>query len=71
MPANPVFFTREGVDLPRSTLADWVGQAARLLTPLTDAIGRLAHARSKFHELWVNHQSTIDEQALKFLHTAV
>ena len=28
--------------------------------------GCLAHARRKFHELWVNHQSTIGEQALKF-----
>ncbi len=26
----------------------------------------LAHARRKFHELWVNHHSTIGEQALKF-----
>jgi len=28
--------------------------------------GCLAHARRKFHELWVNHQSSIGEQALKF-----
>ena len=28
--------------------------------------GCLAHARRKFHELWINHQSTIGEQALKF-----
>ena len=28
--------------------------------------GCLAHARRKFHELWVNHQSTIGEHALKF-----
>ncbi|MFT7572351.1 MAG: transposase [Paracoccaceae bacterium] len=33
-------FQREGVDLDRSTLADWVGQSARLLEPLADAIGR-------------------------------
>jgi transposase len=28
--------------------------------------GCLAHARRKFHELWVNHQSTIGEGSLKF-----
>src|ERR1035441_1726054 len=33
-------YAREGVELERSTLTDWVGQAARLLTPLADAIGR-------------------------------
>lgn len=33
-------YGREGVDLQRSTLADWVAQAARLLSPLADAIGR-------------------------------
>ena len=31
-------FEREGIDLPRSTLADWVGQSATLLEPLADAI---------------------------------
>jgi transposase len=29
-------------------------------------VGCLAHARRKFHELWVNHQSSVGEQALKF-----
>ena len=28
--------------------------------------GCLAHARRKFHELWVHHQSTIGERALRF-----
>jgi transposase len=28
--------------------------------------GCLAHARRKFHELWVNHKSQVGEQALKF-----
>lgn len=32
-------YAREGVDLHRSTLAGWVGQAARLLEPLAEAIG--------------------------------
>ena len=29
-------------------------------------VGCLAHARRKFHELWVNNQSTIGERALRF-----
>jgi len=29
-------------------------------------VGCMAHARRKFHELWVNHQSPVGEQALKF-----
>jgi transposase len=33
-------FEREGIDLDRSTLSDWVGKAAALLEPLADAIGR-------------------------------
>ena len=31
-------FEREGLDLSRSTLADWVGQSTALLEPLADAI---------------------------------
>lgn len=42
-------FAREGVDLPRSTLADWVGQAARLLTPVADAIGSYVREANKIH----------------------
>jgi len=33
-------FNREGIDLDRSTLSDWVGKSAALLEPLADAIGR-------------------------------
>jgi len=33
-------FDREGIDLERSTLTDWVGRSAALLEPLADAIGR-------------------------------
>ena len=29
-------------------------------------VGCMAHARRKFHELWVNHQSQVGEKALKF-----
>ncbi len=33
-------FDRDGIDLERSTLADWVGKSTALLEPLADAIGR-------------------------------
>lgn len=33
-------FERDGIDLERSTLADWVGKSAALLEPLAGAIGR-------------------------------
>jgi transposase len=33
-------FGRDGLDLDRSTLADWVGKSTTLLEPLADAIGR-------------------------------
>ena len=33
-------FGREGIDLDRSTLADWIGKSTALLEPLADAIGR-------------------------------
>jgi transposase len=33
-------FGREGLDLDRSTLADWAGKTTALLEPLADAIGR-------------------------------
>lgn len=33
-------YAREDIDLPRSTLADMVGQAARLVRPLIDALAR-------------------------------
>jgi transposase len=32
-------YARAGVELDRSTLADWVGQSASLLRPLVDAVG--------------------------------
>jgi hypothetical protein len=28
-------------------------------------VGCLAHARRKFHDLWVNHKSALAEEALK------
>ncbi len=33
-------FARKGIDLDRSTLADWVGRSSALLEPLADGIGR-------------------------------
>jgi len=35
-------YAREGIDLDRSTMADWVGKSTALLEPLADAIGRIA-----------------------------
>jgi transposase len=42
-------YAREGVELGRSTLADWVGQASGLLTPLADALRRHVLAGRKLH----------------------
>lgn len=42
-------YARCGVELDRSTLADWVGGAAALLGPLVAAIGRHVLAAEKLH----------------------
>jgi transposase len=42
-------YAREGVELDRSTLADWVGQATFLLSPLAEAIGRHIRAGAALH----------------------
>ena len=42
-------YAREGVELERSTLADWVGRSAMLLKPLADAVGEHVMAASKLH----------------------
>src|SRR5271170_5274660 len=42
-------YAREGIDLDRSTLADWVGGASALLEPLVKAIGRYALGTYKIH----------------------
>lgn len=42
-------FARGGVELPRSTLADWVGRSAWLLEPLVEAIGRHVLAGAAIH----------------------
>jgi len=42
-------YERSGLDLDRSTLADWVGGSSRLLAPLVDALRRHVLATSKLH----------------------
>jgi transposase len=42
-------YAREGVELERSTLADWVGAASRLLNPLVEAISRHVLTTTKLH----------------------
>ena len=34
-------YAREGIDLDRSTMADWVGRSTTLMEPLADEIGRI------------------------------
>jgi transposase len=42
-------YAREGLDLDRSTLSDWVGQAAWLLDPVVAAIQQHVFAAEKIH----------------------
>ncbi len=42
-------YAREGVELERSTLADWVGATSQLLTPLHDALRQYVMRASKLH----------------------
>jgi transposase len=42
-------YRREGLDLDRSTLADWVGGASALLAPLVASLGRYVMCASKLH----------------------
>ncbi len=42
-------YAREGVDLERSTLADWVGATSALLDPLVEALRRYVFDGSKLH----------------------
>lgn len=44
-----VIYAPEGVDLDRSTLADWVGQSSALLRPLGEALARHVLAAAKVH----------------------
>jgi transposase len=42
-------YARQGLELERSTLADWVGGASKLLDPLVEALRRYVIAASKLH----------------------
>jgi transposase len=42
-------YAREGVELERSTLADWLGGVAHLVQPLVDALGRYVLTANKLH----------------------
>lgn len=42
-------YARQGVELERSTLADWVGGCSRLLEPLVEALHRYVLAAGKLH----------------------
>jgi transposase len=42
-------YQREGVELDRSTLADWVGGASRTLRPLVDVLRRYVFSAEKVH----------------------
>ncbi len=42
-------YAREGVDLDRSTLAEWVGASSRLLEPLVEVLRRYVMAAYKLH----------------------
>src|SRR6202035_2937850 len=42
-------YAREGVELDRATLADWVGKAAALVAPLVEAVAHHVMAAEKLH----------------------
>jgi transposase len=42
-------YERQGIELERSTLADWVGGASRVLNPLVEALRRYVMATGKLH----------------------
>ena len=42
-------YARQGVELERSTLTDWVGGASKLLEPLNDALRKHVISASKLH----------------------
>src|SRR6266536_265082 len=42
-------YAREGVELDRSTLAKWVGEASHLLAPLVEALRRYVMSADKLH----------------------
>jgi transposase len=59
------FLSHPGERAWRGTLVcdDYSGYKSLFASGVTEA-GCLAHARRKFHELWVNHKSSVGKQAL-------
>ncbi len=47
---QPQIYTRQGVDIDRSTLASWIGKAAHELKPVHDAL--LAHLKTCPNRSW-------------------
>jgi transposase len=58
---------------PKAFLAGWAGKLVcddysgykALFSAGVTEVGCLAHARRKFHDLWVNHHSAVAEETLK------
>lgn len=44
-----VIYEREGEELSRALLADWIGACSDLLAPVVDAIGRHVRSAGKLH----------------------
>ena len=42
-------YARDGVELDRSTMAEWVGSCTQLMTPLAEALARYVFAAGKLH----------------------
>lgn len=42
-------YARAGIELERSTLAEWVGTLSHLMAPLTEALGKYVMAANKLH----------------------
>ena len=51
-------YARQGVELERSTLADWVGGCFHLLDPLSAALGRYVLDAQKLHAVDVHQELT-------------
>jgi len=56
-PGQQKIFAREGINLPLSTLADWVGQCGFELQPLVDALRAEVLNKDVFHANETSYQS--------------
>jgi hypothetical protein len=59
-------YAREGVDLSRSTMADWVGRASALLAPLIDALRAHVFAGDRLH----GDDSVLQQHTERMIHVA-